>query len=303
MNKKTRMTAGIFVSVVAWIFLLVPSAFAGLTKIADNVYAYVDVKNSSTQNSFGANASIVIGQNGVLVIDTLVSAKEAQRFLADIRKVTNKPIKYVVNTHYHLDHAFGNSEFAKLGAVIISSNADRDNMAKYGEETLKNAENFGLTAQDMKGTSIVLPGLTFNNRMTIHLGDETVELIYVTPSHTTGSILTYIPRHKLLFVGDNLFTDYHPYIADADLKGWIKILDFIDKMDVTTIIPGHGPLSTKKDIREMKIYLQSFDKIARKMASQGKDAEAIAAEIKKKLPRSQGEGLVPYNVKAKYLNK
>ena len=301
MNKKTKMVMGALFS-VAGIFLLVSSAFAELTKVADNVYTYADVKNASPLNSFGANAGIVIGNDGVLVVDTLISAKEARRFLADIRKITDKPIKYVVNTHYHLDHAFGNSEFTKLGATIIASDIDGRNLAQYGEEFLKGAENFGLTAQDMEGTSIALPVITFSDRMTIHLGGETAELIYVMPSHTSGSILVYLPRQKILFSGDILFTDFHPYMIEGDVKGWIENLKFIDKMDVAVIIPGHGPLSTKKDAQEIGDYLRTFDMIALKMAAKGASAEVIAAELTKKLPpRSQNEWVIIPNIKAKYV--
>ena len=301
MNKMTKMIMGALFS-AAGILFLVSSASAELTKIADNVYAYVGVKNASPLNSFGANAGIVVGNDGVLVVDTLISAKEAQRFLADIRKITDKPIKYVVNTHYHLDHAFGNSEFAKLGAMIISTDADRRNLVQYGEETLKGAGNFGLGAQDMEGTSIVLPDITFTDRMTIHLGGETVEFIYVVPSHTTGSVLTYIPRHKILFSGDVLFTDFHPFMADGNVNGWIENLDFIAEMEVAAIIPGHGPLSTKKDVKEIRDYLLYFDTIALEMAAKGEEAEAIAAKLRKELPkRSQNEWVILHNIKAKYL--
>ena len=93
------------------------STKGGLEKIADNVYSYVDIKNGTPQKSFGANAGIIIGEDGIVVIDTLVSSKEAMRFIKDIRAVSDKPIKYVINTHYHLDHTFGNSEFVKLGAT------------------------------------------------------------------------------------------------------------------------------------------------------------------------------------------
>jgi len=298
MKKRFLLSAAVMMTL-----LFAQSAFAGLTKISDNVWSYVGVKDGSPRNSFAANAGIVIGRDGVLVIDTLISAKEGQRFIADIRKVTDKPIKYVVDTHYHLDHAFGNAEFAKLGATIISQVNDRKNLAEQGEGTIKNAKNYGLTADDMAGTTIALPTLTFTDRMTIDLGGETVELIYVAPSHTSGSILVHLPRHKLLFSGDVIFTDFHPYQAEGNLDGWIKTLDFILAMDVTAIVPGHGPLSTKKDAREMKAYLLAFDTMAREMAAQGKDAETISAALKKALPvRAQGEWMIPYNVKAKYLH-
>jgi len=101
----------------AALFCWVPTARAaeGLTKIAEDVYSYVGVQNGSPANSYAANAGIVIGKDAVLVVDTLISAREAERFLADIRKITDKPIRYVVNTCTHLDHAFGNCVFAKLG--------------------------------------------------------------------------------------------------------------------------------------------------------------------------------------------
>jgi len=274
----------------------------GLTRIADNVYSYVDVKNAAPGNSFAANAGIIIGSDGILVVDTLISAKEAKRFMTDIRKVSSKPIKYVVDTHYHLDHAFGNGEFAKAGALIISHAADRDNLERKGEPTLKRATEFGLSEKDMRGTGIALPVLTFTDRMTVYLGREKVELLSIGPSHTQGSVLVYLPERKILFTGDILFTDFHPYLGEGDLAGWIRNLDFILSLDVTTIIPGHGPISGKKDVVQMKEYLVAFDRKARELAAKSADADSIAAELKKAIPaRSQGEFLIPSNVREKYL--
>ena len=279
-------------------------ALADLTKIADDVYSYVGEKDASPTHSFAANAGIVIGRDGILVVDTLISAKEAQRFLADIRKVSDKPIKYVVNTHTHLDHAFGNGVFAKAGAVVISHLADRKMLERTGAATLQNIGNFGLKPEDMAGTEIVYPALAFSDRMQIDLGGETIELIRVAPSHTEGSVIVYLPAKKLLFSGDILFTDFHPFMADGDIPGWTKTLDALLAMDVERIIPGHGPLSTKKDVREMKEYLVLFDAKARELASTSQDAEAIAAELKKVLPkRSMADWMIGFNVKSRYLRQ
>lgn len=294
---------------IGWTVFLMTALFAtsalarqGLTKLAENVYSYVDVKSATPAESFAANAGIVVGRDGILVVDTLISAKEARKFISDIRKVSDKPIKYVVDTHYHLDHAFGNSEFAGLGAAIISQANDRKNLANKGEAALKNAKNYGLTIEDMAGTVITLPTLTFTDRMTIDLGGETVDLIFVAPSHTEGSALVYLPERKILFTGDVLFTDFHPFMGDGDVAGWVKTLDFILTLDVTTIIPGHGPISGKKDIAEMREYILTFDRKARELAAQSKDADYIAAEMKKALPhRSLGEWMIAYNLKMKYL--
>lgn len=291
-------------STLALTLLFVQTAFAELTKLADNVYTYVGVKDASPARSFAANAGIVIGRDGVLVVDTLISAKEGERFLADIRKVTDKPIKYVVNTHAHLDHAFGNCVFARLGATVISHTADRKLLERVGADTLKNIGNFGLKPEDMAGTEIVLPTLSFSDRMQIDLGDETVELIRVAPSHTEGSVVVYIPSKKLLFAGDILFTDFHPFLADGDISGWTRTIDALLTMDVERIIPGHGPLSGKNDLKEMKAYLLLFDSKARELAATSQDADAIAAELKKTLPkRSMAEWMIAFNVKSRYLGK
>lgn len=276
----------------------------GLTKIADNVYSYVDVKGASPQNSFGANAGIVIGGDGIAVIDTLISAKEAQRFIKDIREVSDKPIRYVINTHFHLDHTFGNSEMAKLGAIIVSQTNDDKNLHNAGEATLKNASAYGLTEKDMEGTKIAYPQLSFNDKLEIDLGDQKIELIYAGPSHTSGSVLVYLADKKILFTGDVLFTNYHPYIGDGDIKKWIKVLDYIMKMDVTTILPGHGPVSAKKDITDMKNYLVIFDKTAKKLSAKSRDVDYIFTEIKKALPaRAELETIIKSNIQMKYLKK
>lgn len=284
--------------------LFVGSAFAELTKLADTVYAYVGVKDASAAHSFAANAGIVIGQDGVLVIDTLISAKEGKRFLADIRKVTKKPIKYVVNTHTHLDHALGNCVFAKLGAVVISHEADQEKLATQGADILKNVGNYGLKPEDMVGTKVVVPTLSFDTQLNLDLGGEQVQLIRGTPSHTEGSLVVFLPKKKLLFSGDILFTDFHPYLADGDFSGWLQTLDTLLTMDIERIVPGHGPLSTKKDLQEMKEYLSLFDNKARELTTTSQDGEAVAAELLKILPkRSQAEWMVGYNVKSRYLGK
>lgn len=291
-------------SLVAVSLLWAQTAAAELTRLADNVYSYVGGSDASPAHSFAANAGIVIGRDGVLVVDTLISAKEGERFLADIRKVTSRPIKYVVNTHTHLDHALGNCVFAKLGAAVIAHDADRAFLAKNGAAILTNAGNYGLKAEDMAGTEISLPSLSFSERLAIDLGGVEVQLLRSAPSHTAGSLVVYLPKEKLLFSGDILFTDFHPFLADGDFTGWIKTIDNLLVMDVDKIVPGHGPLSTKKDLGDMKAYLLLFDSKAKELAAAGKDADAITAELLKVLPkRSMAEWMIGYNVKSRYAGK
>ena len=287
--------------------LLTSAQAQGLTKIAENVYSYVGVKDTSPKNSYAANAGIVIGADGVIVIDTLTSAKEGKRLLKDIRAVTRKPIRYVVTTHGHFDHSFGACVFTDLGATLVGHELDRDYLAQKGEALLKKPQAVGLTPQDLAGTRIALPSLTFTERMTIRLGGETVELIHLTASHSPGSTLVYLPRQKVLFAGDVLFTDFYPFMGEGDIPGWVKTLDFVQDLDLTAIVPGHGPLSTKKDVAEMRDYLLLFDAKAKELAAAvtnggAKDAAPLAAEMKKLLPaRTQGEAMIQYSIMIKYL--
>ncbi|RJR32713.1 MAG: MBL fold metallo-hydrolase [Deltaproteobacteria bacterium] len=276
----------------------------GLKKITESVYSYTDVKNASPKTSFGANAGIIIGKDYLVAVDSLISAKEGKRFIKDIKKVSKKPVKFLINTHYHLDHSLGNSEFAKLGAVIIAHANDQENMQKAGEGMLQYAKQWGLSDQDLKGTKLAYPTLTFGDRLTLDLGNNKIEVLFIGPSHTTGSVLVFVPKEKVLFTGDILFTDFHPFLGEANIEGWIKVLDQIMAMDVEKIIPGHGPVSSKKDVADLKNYLSVFDQKAKEMTAKSQDLNFIVAEMKKSLPpRAQLDALITKNIQMKYLPK
>ena len=276
---------------------------AGLRKITELVYAYTGVPTGTPGNTFSANAGIVIGNDAVLVVDTLTSAKEAEGFAADIRKITDKPIRYVVNTHYHLDHALGNSFFADMGARIIGHVKCRDAVIAGGDKILEDPAAFGLPADFWEGTRTIAPDTAFERGMIIDLGGIAVKLIHTGfASHSAGSVIVHIPSQNVLFAGDILFTDFHPYIGDGDLSGWEKSLDFIHEMNVSHIIPGHGPLSSNKDIEDMKAYLPFFDKKAKELCAVEKDVGKLTAAMLEVLPkRAGGDFIVTMNLKTRYL--
>ena len=297
-----KIVASCFILVC--ILTMTHPAIAELVKITDNVYSYLDVKNPDPANAFAANAGIIIGDKGIVVVDTLISAKTARGLMEDIRKISDKPISYVVNTHYHLDHVFGNSEFEKPGTIIVAHENNRASVEKNKEQALKYAKDMGLTDEDLEGTRMVLPALTFSEKMSIDIGKERVELIHPGPSHTAGSILVYLPAQKVLFAGDILFTDFHPFMGEGDIGGWLKVLDYMLELDVEKIIPGHGPLSGKKDLRDMRDYIAAFDRHAKAISAKSKDIKHIEAELLKVLPkRSRGQFLIPTNVQMKYMTK
>jgi len=297
----------VVISLILCSFVWAEGAPPALQKISDHVYAYVDTKNASPADSYGANAGLVVGNDSALVIDTLISAKNADRFLADIRKVTDKPVKYVINTHHHLDHAWGNCVFTKLGAAVIA----QENAGAHLPEdalALSHPEQHGLTPKDMEGTTQQGPTTTFKDSMKIDLGGVTVELSYPGPTHTNDSIIAYVPEDKVMFLGDMLFTHYHPFLAEGDLPNWQKTLDEIAAAPAAKIIPGHGPVSSAADLKDMKEYLSVFDAKAQSLCvgKTADDAPAIAQELIKLLPeqgRAELPMLVEFTLKLKYLPK
>jgi glyoxylase-like metal-dependent hydrolase (beta-lactamase superfamily II) len=187
---------------------------------------------------------------------------------------------------------------------VVSHDADRASLAKNGADMLKNAGAYGLKPEDIAGTEVAVPTLSFSEQLAVDLGGVEVRLIRTSPSHTPGSLVVYVPSRRLLFAGDILFTDFHPFLADGDMPGWTGTIDTLVGMDVERIVPGHGPLSTKKDLREMKEYLLLFDAKARELAATSQDEKAVAAQLLNILPkRSMAEWMVAFNVKSRYLGK
>jgi glyoxylase-like metal-dependent hydrolase (beta-lactamase superfamily II) len=254
----------VLVSLLLCTVLAGPSDEPGLAKLSEHVYAAAGFKNPTIRRSFGVNSGVIVGDDAVLVIDTRISAKKAQELIVDIRQVTDKPIKYVVNTHFHLDHTWGNCEFVRQGAVVIGHENLRLTAAKTRND-IKNATNFGLTAEDMEGTVASIATITFKDTMHIDLGGVTARLTYMGHTHTNDGIVALIEPDGVLFTGDILFVGYHPSMTYADITGWLKALEELKTTEAKIVVPGHGPVSTVRDINDMVVYLAEFDRLARQL--------------------------------------
>jgi cyclase len=277
-----------------------------LQKISDHVWAYADVAPMTPAKSFGANAGVVVGSKGAMVVDTLISAKEGKQLLADVREVTKLPILWVVNTHYHLDHAWGNCVFEAEGAKIIGALPAARLLTERGAYALAHVAQHGLTPADVEGTTLAPATVCFKGTMSIDLGGVVVELQSLPHGHCADNLVVWTPQDKVLFSGDLLFVGCHPFIGESDVPGWLADLDSIALLGAEKIIPGHGRIADTKDILEMKAYLNVFDKNARKLADGKRQADApeLAKELQKLLP-SQGRNALPtmleYNLRLKYL--
>lgn len=217
----------------------------------------------------GGNIGIFIGEDGVFVIDDQY-AHLTEMIVEKIKELSEKPITFLVNTHYHGDHTGGNENMANLGATIIS----HDNVRKR----LESKSN----RQGKKTSKKALPIITFNDELSLHINGEQVLVFHLEKAHTDGDAMLYFTKSNVLHTGDNYFNGLYPYIdldAGGSVNGYIeavkRALMVID--DETKIIPGHGKLSNKKEYKEFLSMMEELKSIIQKEISNGKEEEEIAA--------------------------
>lgn len=210
----------------------------------------------------GGNIGVSVGEDGILIIDDQF-APLTDKIVEALKKLSDKPIKYVLNTHHHGDHTGGNENFGKLGATIMA----HDNVKKRMKE---------------KSPSIALPVITFNDEMSVQMNGETVLVIHVDNAHTDGDALLYFTESNVLHTGDTYFNGRYPYIdlkSGGSVDGYINAvktgLMLIDQN--TKIIPGHGNLS---NTAEYEAFLKMMESLKTNILSEiknGKTEDEVAA--------------------------
>ena len=213
-----------------------------LNEVADGVYAFGGVNELMTQANQGAicNLGLVVGDEAAAAIDSGGSLIEAKAFLAAIEAVTDKPVRYLVNTHMHPDHIFGNAAFRNVGAVIVGHQNLPRALAARGDFYL---QSYRRQIGDvlMKGVEIVPPTELVDNLLELDLGGRKLELRAWKAAHTDNDLTAYDRETRTFFAGDLVFMGHLPTL-DGSLLGWMRQLDELAAVDATTVIPGHGPV-------------------------------------------------------------
>jgi glyoxylase-like metal-dependent hydrolase (beta-lactamase superfamily II) len=265
-----RLAAGTaFAALLAVAFLRTASSQSNLTQqIAPGVYW----RMAEPDKRIIANSGWVVFRDWVLVIDANFPWG-ARAILDDLRRTTDKPIRYVFATHYHSDHSFGNSLFVDAGATVVAS---EDCLAESRE---KNAEAWA--KGDPSGARLEHPQLAFRDRLLLDDGDRRVELIKLGPGHTRGDAVAYLTKEKILFTGDLCVNRAGNFMGDrdADPENWLRALDAMALMDIGIVIPGHGAQGTEDALRGQRAYLAGIINGVRAGLARGATAEQLASQI------------------------
>ena len=246
-----------------------------LTEVGPGVYAAIGGPRA------GSNAGFVVGDDGVLVIDSFFSADAAGALLGEIRKVTPKPIRYVVNTHYHIDHVSGDAVFKAAGATIIAHRnvpgwIHPENIHLMGGDRIRPEYKAQID-------QLIDPDRTIDQPTDLRLGKRRVELLPMT-GHTGGDLAVFIPDAHVAFAGDILWNHVAPTTIDGKIIAWTADLGRLKALPGAAVfVPGHGELAAATDVQDMIAFFQDLVRLTQAARKAGLSGDALAKDVAPKL--------------------
>jgi len=255
-----------------------------LKQVGAGVFAAV----SPAEGNAGANAGFVIGDDGVAVIDTFEDPAAARAMLGEIRKLTKLPVRFVINTHYHLDHVAGNGVFAETGATIVAHRNVRawihtENLKFFGE---------GIKPEERKMVEeLVAPAVVYDQSLDLFLGSRHL-VVRHWKGHTGGDTVVEAPDAHVVFCGDLMWRKTLPNLIDASTEPWIATLDnwlAAPHAAETTYIPGHGDVAKIEDVRDFRNYLAGLRAAVGAAQTAAKSGDSLVAAVLPGLQKKYGQ--------------
>lgn len=279
---------------------IVALGLLALPAIAQQDLSKVEIKTTAITDGVymlagaGGNIGVSVGDDGVFVIDDQF-APLSEKIMTAIGELSDKPVSYVINTHWHGDHTGGNENFGKSGAVIVAHENVRKRMS-----TKQFMKAFGREVPASPDTA--LPVVTFSENTTFYFNNIQIQVMHIPTAHTDGDSIVFFTEANVLHMGDTFFNGFFPFIdqsSGGSLDGVIgatqKALELVD--GDTTIIPGHGPLSNKADLETYLKMLTDVKAAMTPMVSSGKSrADVVAANPLGELGETWGNGFMKTDV-------
>jgi len=275
-------------------FSLVSILFSGITAIAQGNFDSVQIVPVKVADNLyflkgeGGNVGVFIGKEGTLMIDDQF-APLSNKINGAIKTLSPQDIRFLINTHVHGDHSGGNENFKNMGVTIVAHNMVRDRMSK---QRTNPSDNSIIQPRHEDAW----PAITFADKLNVYLNQEEIELIHVSPGHTDGDVVIHFKKANVYHMGDIFVTYGYPYIdygSGGSITGFISSLDFFLNMmdDNSKIIPGHGELCTKADVKKFRDRIVEIrDEIAAALKKGKKPAELTGLPIASKYDAEWGQG-------------
>src|SRR2546427_3337489 len=206
----------------------------------------------------GSNSVFLVTDAGVLVIDTREHPRAGQNLIERIRKVTDKPVKWVINSHFHGDHTYGNAAFQAAGATFLAQQETARLMKLVQpKEMARRQDYFKEHNYDPKEVKLILPDVTFDDQMSIYLGGRGIRLMYFGPGQQPGDTFVLFPHDRALFTPGAFTSHSMPNMAfTTSVDNWVKLLDKVAaREDYDVILPAHGDVAHREDVRELQSML------------------------------------------------
>lgn len=255
---------------LAFLAARVEAAPLRLEQVAPGVYVHIGQHKDFEEGYDGdiANIGFVVGSDAVAVVDTGGSYAVGMALKEALRKITSLPIRYVINTHVHPDHVFGNAAFVEDGPRFIGHARLPEAMAVRGDVYSRNLKKQLGSAADH--SRLVAPNETVQDRLTLDLGRRKLELRAWPNAHTNNDLSVFDTASGTLWTGDLLFIERTPSI-DGDVKGWLAAMDALDRLPAAATIPGHGPVTRDKRqaVMRQRAYLDALLRDVRGSIRQG----------------------------------
>ena len=234
-------------------------------KITDSIYML---------EGLGGNIGVSVGEDGVILIDDQY-APLTQRIVEAIKAITDKPIRFVINTHYHGDHTGGNENLGRMGVVIVAHDTVHKRLLAGGPIKL-------LRQNNPPAPRAALPIVTFNDKASLHVNGDEIIAHHIPPAHTDNDVFVQFRKANVIHTGDVFAAYRFPFIDvehGGSVQGTIRAMDILLKMmdDETRVIPGHGPISMKKDVLAYRTMMVTVGGRIEKMVKAGMTMEQVVA--------------------------